>query len=883
MSFANIETLDQYLNQYGPMLGRKAIEALDPLYVPGETPPLDLSALKRTPFPSQANVINGAALAWKDTRSIIICGEMGTGKTLLGAAAIHAAIQARTPGKPYRALIMAPNHLIDKWRREIECTIPDAEVRTFEKSDANKGDDSYKGFLRYAESCRSTSRLGRWRKPERPEWLIVGRNQAKWDAGWQSMGEREWDHNPGSTRSFMVAKEDAFDEATGRPLYDSKGRRKQKVVTDTGVACPKCGMPARDSSGLLLSAEAVATSKKPLTCEALYLQEVAPEKKPGAEDVSRKPTGYDMLRPVPKRYAEYVTHEGRRVTINERVYEVRQCGEPLWQWIPSPRKWAPARIIHKKAKGLFDYFVLDEMHEEKEADSAQGIAAGKLMAASRRVIGLTGTLIGGYANHLFSMLFRMAPRSLVEEGFQWKGEMKFAKCYGRVDKIVTTKFGEEPVRSSKRRGSTSMRKGDGRPTVREEVKPGVMPTFFGRHLIDKALFISLDEMYDDLPDLSDDDRSLIPVAMDPDLADEYARVQSTLVAVNNELMRKGCMKLMSTLLHTLLSYPDKPYGWEPPPGCEGSHSVGYWLDAQNKLPRNYVGVVSPANLDDERIYAKEEALLDLIAREAAEGRQCWVYCEMTGKRDIQARLAKLIKAAGYSCKVLRSSTVDTREREAWINEHGPTVHVMISNPDLVSTGLDFFDKEGTFNFSTIIFYQPSYDINATRQAGHRHWRIGQPLECRTYYLYYQGTMQHRAVKHCGDKLSAAKSLEGKFSAEGLAALASGGLAMTELARTLSSKIEDPRAAWSKLRGATKARVAKLAKEHTLTTLAAVVHEHQAHVEEARALADHLVNSNLDLGLIDDLPPESIEVSDADLAEFGRAMAELGISLDDLAD
>ena len=58
-----------------------------------------------------------------------------------------------------------------------------------------------------------------------------------------------------------------------------------------------------------------------------------------------------------------------------RVYEVRVCREPLWTWTRQPYKWAPARSMHSKMKGAFDYFLLDEMHEEKSDDSAQSMAA----------------------------------------------------------------------------------------------------------------------------------------------------------------------------------------------------------------------------------------------------------------------------------------------------------------------------------------------------------------------------------------------------------------------------------------------------------------------------------------------------------------------------
>ncbi|HEY2049484.1 MAG TPA: hypothetical protein VGH03_09080, partial [Caulobacteraceae bacterium] len=41
-------------------------------------------------------------------------------------------------------------------------------------------------------------------------------------------------------------------------------------------------------------------------------------------------------------------------------------------------------------------------------DGAQANACGKLISATRSTLGLTGTLIGGYANHLFPLLMRMS-------------------------------------------------------------------------------------------------------------------------------------------------------------------------------------------------------------------------------------------------------------------------------------------------------------------------------------------------------------------------------------------------------------------------------------------------------------------------------------------
>src|SRR3954464_15110062 len=91
----DVKSLDDYTTKYASLLGEKAVAATLPLYVAGSEPPVDLSFVSQAPphvvpYACQANVIYGVILAWLRQRAMIICGEMGTGKTLLGSAAIHA-------------------------------------------------------------------------------------------------------------------------------------------------------------------------------------------------------------------------------------------------------------------------------------------------------------------------------------------------------------------------------------------------------------------------------------------------------------------------------------------------------------------------------------------------------------------------------------------------------------------------------------------------------------------------------------------------------------------------------------------------------------------------------------------------------------------------
>src|SRR5580658_5367920 len=121
-------------------------------------------------------------------------------------------------------------------------------------------------------------------------------------------------------------------------------------------------------------------------------------------------------------------------------------------------RYEPALYIKRHLRGFFKYLVLDEVHEEKGADTAQGNAAGALAASCRKVIALTGTLIGGYAEHLRPLLFRLSPGSLVQEGLRWSDAMAFNERYGPIETRITNRSGGQGEDNRVSRGSKSTTK-----------------------------------------------------------------------------------------------------------------------------------------------------------------------------------------------------------------------------------------------------------------------------------------------------------------------------------------------------------------------------------------------------------------------------------------
>lgn len=690
----DIGNLDEYLLSYGPMLGKQAERALEPLHVPGRDPVPTLDLL-RQPFEAQSHVIEAIRKALQQQKAILLVGEMGTGKTIMGMSAIH----ADTGGQPYRALVFCPGQLVNKWEREIRETIPGAEIVQIA---------SWKNLLH----------LDKARTPVCAEWYVIARDRAKLGAKWQPACQRRHHLDDGFLRcpgcGLRLVDEDRQPLRLGRPAQNGQ--------TGTGLW------------------------KRRARCEWVLTNH---------RDTQDPDCG-----------------QGDRL--------VQGCGSPLWQMNGELRRYEPALFIKRHLRRFFDYLILDEVHEEKGSDTAQGHAAGALAACCRKVIALTGTLIGGYAEHLRPLLFRLAPGSLVQEGLGWSNVTAFNERYGRIETRITER--------SSSRSEEENRMSRGSKSTIKSVRPGIMPVLFGRHLIDKAVFLSLREVADNLPPLEEE---CIPVRMDAALARAYKEeVEEPLAKAIKEMMKRRDRRLLGTMLQTLLAYPDYPFGWGP---------VGYWR-AREGGPAEFVTVAVPPNLPENVVRPKEQALIDLLKSEKATQRKVWVYVQLTDKHDVEARLENLLQQAGFQVGVLRAS-VPLARREEWIAEHAPRLDVVISHPRLVETGLDLFDKGGGHNFPTMCFYETGYNLFTLRQASRRSWRIGQKQACRIVYFHYDGTMQGRAMALMGKKLTAAQALEGTFSSEGLVAMA-GEDANVEiaLARSLVNRMDegDARRMWTKV-------------------------------------------------------------------------------------
>ena len=380
-------------------------------------------------------------------------------------------------------------------------------------------------------------------------------------------------------------------------------------------------------------------------------------------------TGTDQLRRSDfkkARNSEYVCTEDLGVASKAR----RPFHSPLWQADGTKvRRYAPIEFIGRYLNdGFFDYAIADEVHELKGSNTAQGNALGTLAGCADRIAILTGTLLGGYADEIYEILFRLDARKMLGEDFEAgaAGLRAFSETYGVLEKVTII----EPQDNAC---------SEARVTRRIRRRPGASPLLFGRFLMEMGAFVSLEDISDALPPYTEE---VISIEMDPPLRAAYEQLEKDIKEALEE--HRGNQSVMSVGMNALLVYGDRPYRLGP--------LYGYAVDSESGQRERFV-ISDPPDLDEAFVYAKERRLIEEVRAELRQGRRCQIYAVYTQKRDVTQRWKDLLACEGVRVEVL-TTDVPPEAREAWYERQLRNgMQVCICHPKLVQTGLDYVEYD----------------------------------------------------------------------------------------------------------------------------------------------------------------------------------------------
>ncbi len=755
LSFSN---LDDYYSKYGQNIVRNLEKLIHPL-IKEDGFCCDYTATRsKRLFPAQGNCINAAVARLENAKYVIINEDMGTGKSLQGLAICdsfynkqylesHKGVKLKDVFEKdlvnYKLAVLCPSHLVDKWVAEGKeiANLNCVAVRSLEQLiKINHNREFYSKGKHLFVFSKEFAKLGDMKAPiptkEGYQYKKISYCETCLD-------------NAGRVvkRLFGMKKCPDCGESTWRKEADYSEK-------EYGMICPYCGELLLKKTGKLDDVEVLQ-----------------------ANDFETQTT-----------YNTYCYHCGNKLwgsqckNIGKQAkihwHKVKKGRDTVWKLkigeneektiSLGARKFSAARYIKLKMKEFFDFFIADEAHLY-ETTSAQAMAFEAFVKSSKKTLALTGTLTNGKAVGLFYMFWKLDPSKMVKLGFQFngdRGEAAWNSMYGVTEKRRKVK--DEYKYNTCSRGYKSSR---------SILRPGISPQIMKDFLLESTVQLQISDLSEGLPALNE---KIVSVPIEDKIKNEVIRVTKKL---QNYAKQMQCPSMGVQALQYNLFYPDKPYGMHP--------VYSPIKDEIVVAPYNFEGVVADGNLLN-----KEKELIQIVKSELMEGRNCYIYIEKSGRKIdffILERLKKVIESNVSSAKVLtiEASSVTASKRESWFRKkvEAKGYNVIISNPRLVETGMDFVWKsEGQlYNFPTLIFYQLGFRLDTLWQASRRSYRLIQPEECRTYYIVSQNTMQLEVLSLMAEKQVAVSAIQGgEFSSRGLSAMAKGIDPKIELARRLKN-------------------------------------------------------------------------------------------------
>ena len=730
--------LADFVETFGSGLLESVANQHPPVYAgtPNDRRDAVMNRLARSPFDAQREAVQAIAALLLDAgeKASVLNGEMGVGKTMV---AIAAAAVLHHEGYR-RTLVLSPPHLVYKWRREILETVPEATVVVCNGPDA----------LAKLMALRTLIGTG---APRRPLFVVLGRVRMRMDFHWRPVIGRKVDADSGRAVAACPRCGGTLVDDKNDPLPPDAARFDEQRGT-----CPECGEALwtlvhpkrrnRDYRGVVRDGLLQLPTVGPKTADRI-LDTFGEEAVGGllAENV------YDVV--------NLMDEEGELVFSDRQAARMeRALGRLEFSFAKGGYQVTEA-IKRYLPQGFFGLLVADEAHEYKNAGSSQGQAFGVLSAKATKVLLLTGTLMGGYADDIFHLLWRAMPQRMVEDGYRYNGRgslgsaaMAFMRHHGVLKEIHKHREVEE--------GDHATSKGK-RISVHTAKGPGFGPLGIMRYVVPYTVFMKLRDLGEGvLPDYQEE---LVEVEMSEAQAEAYAKLRLELNDALGKALRAGDYSLLGVVLNALLAWQETCFR---PEVVKHPHT------------RDLLAFV-PSIAEEEVPTPKERKLVELCREEREVGRRVLAYTTYTGTRDTTGRLRSLLEREGLKVAVLRAS-VKTDRREEWIADQVERdVDVVLTNPDLVRTGLDLLE------FPTIVFLQTGYSVYTLQQAARRSWRIGQTEEVRVIFLGYKETAQTACLELMAKKIAVSQSTSGDMPESGLDVLNQGGESVeVELARRL---------------------------------------------------------------------------------------------------
>lgn len=420
----------------------------------------------------------------------------------------------------------------------------------------------------------------------------------------------------------------------------------------------------------------------------------------------------------------------------------KECGEPLFQAVPEPRRYPVAKYIARRHRHLFEFLLLDEGHEYANGDTAQSHAAHRLTALGLPFVLVTGSLMNGYADSLFTNMWAVSPGFRAE--FKRDEKARFNERYGYNKRILTDK--DRETKEIVAFGTQSDRVERAAKTAGKA--PGILPLFFFRHLLSVSVTLHKADLALDLPTCTHIKHEVEPSAQQTKNYKALLQALKTRIS-KDRFSNDGLSGKLFGALAELPSYLDRAT-IDAGNQDDGTYGIYY----PESVGGNLVAKADP--ISASTILPKEQWMLDTVRAELAEGRNVMVFGWHV---SLLPRFARLLKASlGIEVPVLYADKVAPHKRQAWINKNvvEKGARVMVANPVGIQTGLNNL----VYFASEVWMEDPANNPTTFRQAVGRIDRVAQKRQTRIHFPIYKGTLQVLLHELLLRKVAVATSADG---------------------------------------------------------------------------------------------------------------------------
>ncbi|MEO0562096.1 MAG: DUF6094 domain-containing protein, partial [Chloroflexota bacterium] len=511
-------------------------------------------------YTPQKHVAAAITTGFEKHKGILLVGQMGSGKTVMGATAAvsHHIIRTQKSPKAHHhdiTTIVCPPHLVDKWQREMRSVAPEGtlikHVRRHEdvKAFIEEANGLPEEIMKVMIIKREATKLGSRSQP-----AVV----------WRNITTAHWGPNEEVPRGEKAAN---------------------RLSTQAVPHCPSCASPIYKDDD----------NKEPQT--AKYFM-------PGKEGGRRTCT----ICGTP------LWQEGRDASSSLNPHEGKKYKNT---------KYRLDLYIKRRYRDRIGLLIWDEIHEAQSASRGVGEAFGRLAGCAEHILAMTGTPFNGKASSLNNIEYHINPR--VRQNYPWGGAPRYERKTRGSKSRYRHREGQDIRSESIQRWIDDMGilefdvitfknfsrvTGALTGTSTKEKKPKEAPgcsAMLVAEVLDHCVFFSLEDLGKALPEYRE---TIVPITMDEDIHARHTEIEQELDRYNDSIRSDGDFTFYRAM---------HQWGLDWTTSLTQPYTVTHRPKGLPKTSEPDVVLDIPAS-DSNRVYAKEQVIIDDIAEQLAKGR-----------------------------------------------------------------------------------------------------------------------------------------------------------------------------------------------------------------------------------------------------------------------